>query len=329
MSGTCYPCPSLCGVCSEINKCTSCVDNASMTNGQCLCSEGYFLVNNTCEAVYFYAFMLVNFVGGYNKLILSFSEAVASQLNASDFSISVSGPTPSSVVFYKKDSQNYSFKLAFATNVLADTPVSLSILLNPLVSASNSRLKNYVLSGSLFSCKPVNPSDTGIASGAAAAAQSSVTVAVGAGMISNPAAAWALINTIQIISYIPLNSNPLTPNLQTFCTAMNNFNLIPNPMAFIFNSSSTSEPYTEASNYGMNTSVFWINIGQDLIMIFGMIAIWPFVFLLSKLHLGKITKRLLKVSTNYKYSVFIRFWIQSYLDFGIYSLVQLKAVIFI
>ena len=53
-----------------------------------------------------------------------------------------------------------------------------------------------------------------------------------------------------------MNTNPLTPGLTAFFSGIGSFNIMPNPVAYIFSDQSTSPPYTEASNYGMATSVF-------------------------------------------------------------------------
>ena len=98
-------------------------------------------------------------------------------------------------------------------------------------------------------------------------------------------------------------------------------------MAYAFGNNDTSVPYTEASNFGMDTSVFWVNMGKNITIFLGIVALWPFIYLLSLLKLGKVALKFGNILKNYKYSVFLRFWIQAYLDVGFFSLIQLKAVI--
>ena len=323
----CYQCSDLCDVCSHLETCTICIDNASLTNQICSCNPGYTSSNKACVPYYFNATLQVVLVSNYNKLLLVFSEAPAPALILSDFQIAVPGSVPS-VDFYMKDAQDYSFRLSFDTQILINTPVVLTILYSPLYSVSNSILSNYTLTANLFEYDPVksNAAVKAMVSAAAGAAQAAVSISIGSAITSNPAAAWALINTIQVVTYLPINSNSLTPGLQAFCTGLGQFNLLPNPMTYAFNISDTSPPYTEATNYGINSSMFWVNMGQNISLFLALVAIWPFLFLLSKLKLGRIAMKFGNILENYRYGLFLRFWIQSYLDVGFYSLIQVKSV---
>ena len=89
----------------------------------------------------------------------------------------------------------------------------------------------------------------------------SITLSI---LSNNPSAVWTLLNTIQIIQYIPLNSNPVTPELKAFITGLGQYNIIPNAFYYIFDSNTTGAPYLQASNYGFTTSVFLINFGQNI-----------------------------------------------------------------
>ena len=97
----------------------------------------------------------------------------------------------------------------------------------------------------------------------------------------------------------------------------------------MFDPNSTSAPYTEASNYGFNSSVFWINMGPDMTGFIAIIVIFPVILLLSTIKVKKISEKASKYLLNYRYGVFLRFLIQTYLDIGIFAMVQLISVIFI
>ena len=56
-------------------------------------------------------------------------------------------------------------------------------------------------------------------------------------------------------------------------------------MEYIFNPNSTSQPYDNALSFGINTSVLWINIGTDITCILTLIALWPIIYLISKVLL--------------------------------------------
>ena len=328
----CYPCISLCETCSTKTTCDQCVSNAILANGQCSCILGYQSNGTNCVEYYFTASLGTSFTGNKNKLQLFFSAPPTILLYSSNFSVTAPGLNITSIGFYMKDPSTFIFSLLFDMSVPDLSPVLVTILQSPLYSTENSQLQTYTLEGSLHKFDPIRSSTAvkAVTAKAAAASQAAVSTSLGSALLSNPAAAWAMINTIQIIAYIPISANPLTPNLQAFYNGLNNYNsLIPNPMAYAFSSNSTSPPYTEASNYGINTSVFWVNIGNDATSFLFLLGLWPFMYVLSKLKLGKIALKFAKYLGNYRYSVFLRFWIQAYLDAAFYAIIQLKAVSFI
>ena len=324
----CYPCISLCETCSTKTTCDQCVSNATLANGQCSCLTGYQSNGTSCIEYYFTASLITTFTRNQNKLQLSFSAPPITPLSSSHFSITTPNLNITSLLFYPKDTSTYIFSLLFDMTVPDLSPVLITILQSPLYSTQNSQLKAYTLQGYLHKFDPIRSSAVVVTAKAAAASQVAVSSSLASALFGNPAAAWAMINTIQIVAYLPISANPLTPNLIAFCTGLNSFNIIPNPMAYIFNSNSTSQPYTEASNYGINTSVFWVNIGNDVAIFMGLLALWPFMLIFSKLKIGKIAVKFAKLLGNYRYSVFLRFWIQVYLNGAFFAIIQLKAVIF-
>ena len=53
------------------------------------------------------------------------------------------------------------------------------------------------------------------------------------------------------------------------------------------------------------------------------LILWPALYCISTINVKWISKRFRILSKNYRYGYFIRFWVQSYLDFGIFSLLSL------
>ena len=99
-------------------------------------------------------------------------------------------------------------------------------------------------------------------------------------------------------------------------------------MVYIFGANDTSLPYLEAENYGINTSVFWINMGPNATTFLCFIFMIPVVYVLSKSKIAKIAMRFGNIWKNYQFGFFLRYWIQCYLDIGFYSIIQLQSVIF-
>ena len=153
--------------------------------------------------------------------------------------------------------------------------------------------------------------------------------AIAIGIVSNPSAAWAVLNTIQLISLMPLNYNPLTTGIKEFCSSLGGYSFISNPMPYIFSRDIYDPAYEEAKEYGITTSCFWINIGPTIAVFVGMLILWLIVWILTKINFGKIILKLIKNLGNYRYSVFLRFLAQAYLNTGLFSFIQVKSVIFI
>ena len=324
----CYSCPYLCLDCVNSKTCEKCADNASWAVISCACNIGYEASNGTCTEKYFIASISVN---SNNKVKLSFNEPPTVNFILSHFSISINGTNSYSVTFYQISATDYLFTLQFTTSIQAGTQINITIL-PPLVNSTlRSQLQYYLLNSTLSLYNPaiMSPTAKAITKTTAAASSAMVSTSIGAGLVGNPAATWILINSIKIISYIPINSNPLTPDLSAFFTALGGFNIMPNPITYIFDNNSTSDPYAEASNYGIQTSVFWINFGPSAFTLLLYIAVWPLVYLLSKVKIGKIAAKFAKYLAGYRYSLFLRFWIVSYLDIGFFAIIQLKAVSFI
>ena len=158
----------------------------------------------------------------------------------------------------------YYFSFTFYDYVKKGLLLNISVLDSPLISGYNNQLDKYVYSVGLYEYTPGYARTSAITNSTASAGQVVVATSISLAIVSNPSAAWALLNTIQIIGYIPLNSNPLTPGLFAFITGLGQYNLIPNSFEYIFDSNTTGTPYLQASKYGFSTSVFLINLGPDI-----------------------------------------------------------------
>lgn len=174
---------------------------------------------------------------------------------------------------------------------------------------------------------PISKSVKGVVNNAGAAASSSIFTSIGISMMSNPASAWILINTIQLISYLPISSSYLTSNIKDFCKGLAGFNLLPNPISYIFDEASSEPPTKTQQEVGIDSSVFWVNSGQNASVLIIMILLSPFFIFLSKLPYTSLSSRFSKILKNYRYGMFLRYWIQAYLDLGFFALIQLHSSI--
>jgi hypothetical protein len=324
----CKKCPDLCSEC--IDECTKCVENAEIFNKTCECSPGFKKVASGCSAKYFYGTLdvLKN-----NNLELHFTEATLTAIDLEDLIFHLNTTDPfiniDSIKLLKNfKNSSYLFSLILSNPLLSLSKLSLKITRNPLFSSNFSKLFNYSYEVTVQPEKYVldNSYTAVILNTTKAATKIIVSSSLGTSIVSSPGVAWSLLNTIQLIAFLPLNSNPLTPTLKDFLTSFSSYNIIPNPLECFFDLDASSEPYLEARRFGISTSVFLINVGSNFLVFVGFLMIWPVFYFLSRKTSGKFAARMNILHKNYKFRFFLRAIIQGYLEIGIYSLVQLKAV---
>ncbi|OMJ72117.1 hypothetical protein SteCoe_29526 [Stentor coeruleus] len=326
--GYCIQCPDLCSGCKSNYDCVSCIENASLKKKSCFCDKGFIKSSSSsCKEKYFTASISIS---SKNNIKIDFSESLDEQLIQDDFLLEIPNIT-FSFSLYISNSSLYLLIPTFLENVPTNTKFALQIIKYKVFSTKDSQLKKYDFMGLLNKLDIIilDPTIQNLALTTKAVSQIAVSSSIGMAITSNPAAAWAMMNTIQLITYLPINDNSLTPGVREFCVSIGEYNLVPSPMYDIFNGNSSSEPYSEAKIYGFKTSVFWINFGPTAVTFLAFFTLLPFLCLISKTKIGTIAMKFDKILSNYKYGFFIRFWIQAYLDVGFFSLIQLKSTILI
>ena len=317
----CFPCRELCSVCTSYEKCMTCVEH-SYNTALCTCGEGFSQSGSACNRNYFFASLQVL---PNNSIDLSFTEPLSTALSLSDLKLAILNTT-FSISLHLNTPSLYTLAISLYNSVKANTELSLKIL-RSLNSTTASELKNFALVGYLheYTVPFTNKYLAGIANATTTATQILVSTAAISALVSNPSNLWILLGTIQIISYIPLSNTPLPMDLRNFLLGMGNLNLIKNPMTLMFTGNIPGETYLEASEYGFSNSLFVYNAGTYILSFLGFVAIIPCIYLLSKITHGYLGVQCEKILKNYKYSFFLRFWLQGYLDLGVFAIVEIKS----
>ena len=149
---------------------------------------------------------------------------------------------------------------------------------------------------------------------------------LGASLISNPAVAWPLINTLQLIRFIPLTENSLTKATRKILTTAGEYSPLPKLSFKVFHEDSATKPYKPALNDNIQVSVFCLNASDSILIFFCLVIFIIIVNLTKNFPNEVIRKKCLKYLSKNTYSQFYRFFIQSYLDLIIFALLQLKSV---
>ncbi|CAG9314446.1 unnamed protein product [Blepharisma stoltei] len=325
VNGICKSCSSKCTSCLDSLICYTCIDTAELSqNNSCICKIGHNGTN--CDAAYFDAFLAVN---DDNSLNLTFSENLVNIISQYDLSISVENTSLSdySWTIEKVSSKFYSISLSFSIEVSSKTPIVVKLLnLTYFVSEANALLKDDTLIGALYYYNPYSSSQavSAVTSQTTAAVQSIIGSSVAVSFINpNPASLWSMMNILNYIAYLGLTKIPMTDSFYAFVTSMNGSYYLPNLFEYFIDKSQGTAPYTQAIKYGYDTDLFLINVGSAITALGAIVASLPVVYFLSNCSQRYLAKKLAGILKNYKWSVFVRFWIQSYLDFTAAALIGL------
>ena len=158
-----------------------------------------------------------------------------------------------------------------------------------------------------------------------------IAVSVATSLMINPALLWNLLSTLDIIKFLPLTKNKMTPKIRQICAAVSIINPEPNFLEKYMNQNSSSTPNKEVQDCQIEYSPFLMNSAKELVILVFFIAVYPILCLLHhilKNYSESFSKKIMKVIKNYKYNFFIRFFLQMHLTFGVYGVVQLQSVSF-
>ncbi|CAG9335957.1 unnamed protein product [Blepharisma stoltei] len=286
---SCYDCPPLCAQCDNETKCTWCINNATLQSGSCSCSPGY-IGTTTCT---------------YNQTIPSWS------------------------VDYISNNE-YLISCNFGGGISKGTLVSVYFLDHTaVISISGGVIRDNYLAGSLYQSamtseqQEIAKIQNQVSSGAKILVGSSIALAM---FSPNPSGLWTMLNTIQLLSYIPYANYPLTDKISAFFKSMNDFNIVPNLFLLFVDENQGNTPYYQAKKYGYDSDLILVNVGNNLTVLFFIIAIIPPVYYLSKCSQRYVGKKLNKICNEYKFGTFLRFWILNYLEVGFAAIIGILSV---
>jgi hypothetical protein len=97
-----------------------------------------------------------------------------------------------------------------------------------------------------------------------AAAYSSGAVAISALVSGSPSVLMSMLNTVEFISFIPLMNVHIEPQLRGILIGSNPFVSAPNILGKLLGPDDYAKPYSQAEDFGYDTSGFLINAGTIL-----------------------------------------------------------------
>ncbi|CAG9312389.1 unnamed protein product [Blepharisma stoltei] len=318
---SCYNCPPLCAQCDSETKCTWCISHAALNSGSCACSPGY-IGTTECTYIPFNASLIVN---KNNTLILIFSDVLKQDLKNDQIFIQIHNITIPSWSISQISNTQYLISCNFEGGISKGTTIIVHFINSTsIISISGGVIYEEYLSGSLYASlmtseeQEVAQIQKQVSSGVKVLVGSSVALAM---LNPNPSGLWTLLNTIQLLSYIPYASYPLSDKVSAFFKSINDFNLVPNLFLLFIDENNSKVPYSRAKKYGYDSYLLLVNIGNDATILCGIITIIPLVYYFSKCSQRFIGKKLQKILKEYKFDTFLRFWIISYLEIGFAAII--------
>ena len=310
--GNCANCSENCYRCDQELRCVECLNKEPPVNGACDCPKGLKMVKGKCERK---TFELIIENSKSNQITLNFSEVPEKMLEKSMISIK-SNYEDIKFEIYNFRSQVYRIELKQAST---KTTINITIEENPLYSLNGSELKQYTYSHKL-SALNISEFNQKVSKAVSAAASAAFTST----LFTNPASCWVLLNNIQLISYFPLCSIDFSQEMIDFYQGIGNYNPIPDVFKSILSETSSEAPNEKCKRVGITTTVFWANFGKNVISLVGYLCLIPII--LIGLIFKSLRGKCFKLLKNYRYSLFIRFFIQTYLEILLFSILQINSV---
>ncbi|OMJ83983.1 hypothetical protein SteCoe_14968 [Stentor coeruleus] len=322
---SCFPCTSNCIKCNS-QGCEICDSEKgyNLVDSKCVCPAG-FIDSNGC---YSGAFSVVISITSANQISLSFSEMLLSNLNVEDVQIIIANASYYIENITSTDNQTFVITVDADFTKVNAANVEIKFLRaiksasgSLLIVSSDIKVKNSIAKANKYS----QTNNEKVASSAKAISRAFIAISISAGLLTGLSCLWTLMNTLQIISLMPLNSIDYPPTTIQFLTSFGNINLVPNILVFIFGSGNDATAYLESRRYGFQTSIILINSATYIISLIISMILVPCFYFGSKSQYTSISKKCSERLADYRYNYFIRFWIQGYLDLVALSFIQLKS----
>jgi hypothetical protein len=335
---TCEKCPELCRDCIDDFNCTECMNHSSLVDGLCECNQSFFKHESMCirgiitpnatltsnNTIEFGFNIPLDFSLSPHHLSLSLDSNQISQSSYSlyelyanqSYYITLSCPisTNSTLIIYLTPT----FKSQTLDYVLSTDNVSLTTNFNTTDSNSDIQASRDYLSN--------NPNAAKI-QGQTRTQTMSISSTVLSFAITGSTSVWCFINTLQIISIIPLINVDLPDYLFAVLTGSRSYIPIPNFIGKLVPKEGSTSFY-RAYLLGFSRPEFIYNTGEALSGIIAIILIYPILLLIRKLTRAKYSKKYLfklleSYISNYRWNVFLRFLLESYLEITLSAFIQL------
>jgi hypothetical protein len=317
----CKPCDSICSSCLSASNCSECIQTAFLVDSSCFCKTGYGTVENNCTQTFFTVSVAINQT---NCLILIFEESIS--LYSSNLTLNLNN-TNLDFTIDQKNEITYLITPTYLTDIPQNS--ELKIKLDSLVSKNNSLLYNTTLSINLFKTSSFSSQQelqVKIAAAKALASQGAtvgLSITLGISFLNlDPTSLFNFINTAEIFYSTTLFNLNLDPVLYEFLIAMRLPSKTPKILSYIIPEEKGSSLPTKYIDYGYSTNLFLLNTRSQLSFF---IVLLLLAFGIILLHKKAVCNKILKpIVPIFRYGIFLRFWVQTFLEILLCISVSIK-----
>ncbi|OMJ81882.1 hypothetical protein SteCoe_17583 [Stentor coeruleus] len=320
----CEVCPKLCLNCTSETNCLDCKENSSLNSkSECVCDMGYSLFD-TCVRK---KFDVIITLSQENVATLIFEEALNSSLKDSQLEISIDKKKVSFTISSDILSTYY-ITPEISDKVTKSSSLNITIFKN-LVSVNNALFNGKQFVASLFVTdeliaeKKLEVKAKAAKATAKTGSTAGVSAALGISFMNfDPTSLFDFLNTAEMFYAVYLMNLNTNKVLSEFLLGLRIQDLLPNAYSYTVDFFEGEKMPIKFQKLGFKRNLVLINGGGQLTTLTIFVALWFIVFLFSKLEIFK--PKLEKVLNTFKYSIFLRFWLQTYFELAIVSIFGLK-----
>ena len=328
LDGKCATCPNLCTECTAIG-CLDCVEHAKLNENVCKCEDMYEGVSE-CSPKDFFA----------EVSVYSLKVQIA-------FTVDLKVPLKSSAIKLLIPSQSFSFSVKQVNLKYYILTISLS---QDLLSSINCKLSfsreiisifNQTLDRNSYSFylpasqSALNDEETKKAFTATTQSNfyTAFSITIFLSIVNfNFVSMWNFLNSVQILVYIRLINTDLPLKFSTILQALRECTKFFNVFEYFIDSDDFFTFTGLFFDFGFENSSFFLNQGHLLeifIIVLFNYGISSFLKMMQKYKICQITfikETIDDFHKSFKYSAFIRYMIQTYLDFGVSCALTLSRI---
>jgi hypothetical protein len=273
--------------------------------------------------------------------VLDFTSTLKSELQSSDITLQVLDASEGYIPVQWTlnplvSSLSYSLNLTFAA-ISPGNASEVTLVFTKtgnIQSTQGAYLNVSTLTGLLHPIQAKATAGISLSSQAATTASAASQTAIATSTLSSiingsPSSFWSLLNQLQLITYIPLSALPIPARFADTLAALNVNSFLMNPFSYVFQTHSygdcTGVP-NFAENYGIDTSLLLLNSGIMFTAAVTCAISYLQVFLISKCGFKWLRTYFAKQLVSFRWGVFLRYWLQVYMDVGLYSILQLRTL---